>query len=251
MPFSGPPLSRSAWRALAIGFAIAAVMQLFPMTAFLFHPLMTIIHEIGHAAAAWSFGYPAVPGFDFGEGGGATATFDRSVPVTIGVYCLVGWAIWRTRRHLPTVGVILGLTAIHAWLNATPRHEAWMIIMGHGMEPVFAAVFLYRAMTGTTLLQADERPAYAMIGFLMMFDRLSFFYKLTSDADFLAWYNEGKSYADNDLVRVGWTFWHTTVQHLAQVFLVIWLCVPLIARLFYRLEGPISLWLSRFTTDSE
>jgi hypothetical protein len=122
-----------------------------------------------------------------------------------------------------------------------------MIGMGHGMEPVFAALFLNRAMTGTTLLQADERPAYAMVGFLMMFDRLGFFYKLSRDSDFLAWYVEGKSYADNDVVRISWTFWSASVQHIAQIFLMIWLCVPLIARLFYRLEGPISMWRSQFS----
>jgi hypothetical protein len=252
VPLTGPSLSKSAWRALGIGFGLAVVISFFPFTALLFHPLMTIIHELGHATTAWSFGYPALPAFDFSEGGGVTSIpEERSIPIVFGIYGLVAYAMWRTRKHIPTVIVIAALTAAHVSISITPLHEGLIIGMGHGLEPVFAAVFIYRAMTGTTLLQADERPAYAMVGFLMIFDRLSFFYKLATDSDFQAWYNEGKSYADNDLVRIADAFWNTSVAHMAQLFVILWLSIPFIARLFYRLEGPISMWWSRFETEED
>src|SRR4051812_44688730 len=60
---TGPALSKSAWRALGIGFCIALGISALPFTAILFHPLVTIIHELGHAITAWSFGYPALPAF--------------------------------------------------------------------------------------------------------------------------------------------------------------------------------------------
>ena len=247
MPLAGPPLSRAAWRALGIGFGLAAIIWVIPFTRILFDPLGTIIHELGHAATAWSFGYQAIPAFDFSEGGGATMIpEERSVPVVIGVYGLFAFLIWRVRRHLPSVIAILVFAVAHALLSQSYMHRGVITGMGHGMTLVFSAVFLYRAMTGTTLLQADERPAYAMVGFLMVFDNVSFFHRLANDLDFQAWYMDGKSYADNDLVRIADSFWNTSVPRMAQIFFLVALLMPLVARLFYRLEGPMWLWASRF-----
>jgi hypothetical protein len=150
------------------------------------------------------------------------------------------------RKHLPTAIAVLVAAAVHSWIMWSPWHEGVILGMGHAMELVFAAVFLYRAMTGTTLLQADERPAYAMVGFLMLLDRISFFYKLSTDPDLQAWYMDGKSYADNDLVRIADSFWNTSVPHMAQLFVFACLSMPIVARLFYRYEGPMAMWAGRF-----
>jgi hypothetical protein len=246
-PLHSPPLSAAAWRALGIGFALAFVIWLVPFTNILFDPLTTIIHELGHSIFAWSYGYPALPAFDFSEGGGVSMIpEERSVPIVVGVYLLLAVVLWRVRKHPPTVVVVLLMGIGHSIVMWSAWHEGVILAMGHGMELVFAAVFLYRAMTGTTLLQADERPAYAMVGFLILLNRLSFFYKLSTDGDFQAWYLEGKSYADNDLVRIADFFWHTPVAHLAQLFVIACLLMPVMARIFYRFEGPMWRWAGRF-----
>src|SRR5258705_7805858 len=71
-PIGPAALSRDAWRALGIGAVLAVVLTLIPFTRILFQPLITIVHELGHAVVAWMFGYPAVPAFDFSYGGGVT-----------------------------------------------------------------------------------------------------------------------------------------------------------------------------------
>jgi hypothetical protein len=246
-PFRSPPLSQSAWRALGIGFGLAFVISLIPFTRILFEPLTTIIHEVGHAAAAWSFGYQAIPAFDFSEGGGVTSIPDeRSTAIVVGIYIVFAVLLWRVRKHRPTVAALLVLIAFHSWLMWTDWHQAVILGMGHAMELVFAAIFLYRAMTGTTLLQADERPAYAMVGFLMLMSRVSFFYRLATNRDLQEWYTDGKSYADNDLVRIADAFWNTTVPHMAQLFVIACFLIPLVARVFYRYEGPMWMWAGRF-----
>jgi hypothetical protein len=251
-PSTSPALSKEAWRALGIGFGLAFVIHLVPFTRILFAPLSTIIHEIGHAAAAWSYGYQAVPAFDFSEGGGVTMIpEERSTAIVVGIYLLFAVLVWRTRKHLPTALAVLILAAAHSSLMWSPVHQGVILGMGHAMEMVFAAIFLYRAMTGTTLLQADERPAYAMVGFLMLLDRLSFFYRLSSDRDFQEWYSDGKSYADNDLVRIADSFWNTPVSHMAQIFVLLCLLMPVVARLFYRYEGPMWMWASRFAAPEK
>jgi hypothetical protein len=246
-PFRSPPLSQAAWKALGIGFGLALVISWIPFTGMLFNPLSTIIHELGHTAAAWSFGYQAVPAFDFSEGGGVTSIPDeRSTVIVVGIYVVCAILLWRVRKHPPTAVALLGLIAFHSWLMWTDWHQAVILGMGHAMELIFAAIFLYRAMTGTTLLQADERPAYAMVGFIMLFNRISFFYGLSTDRDLQAWYLDGKSYADNDLVRIADAFWNTTVPHMAQLFVIACFLMPLVARLFYKYEGPMWMWAGRF-----
>ena len=242
-----PPLSKGAWRALGIGFGLAFVIWLMPFTRILFAPLSTIIHELGHALAAWSYGYQAVPAFDFGEGGGVTMIpEERSMAIVAGVYLLFAVLLWRVRKHAPTVLALIVAAVIHSWIMWSPWHEGVIIGMGHGMELVFAAIFLYRAMTGTTLLQADERPAYAMVGFLILLDRASFFYRLSTDRELQEWYLEGKASADNDLVRIADSFWNTSVPHMAQLFMLACVAMPFVARLFYRYEGPLLMWASQF-----
>ena len=52
-------------------------MLLVPPLKFLFHPRCTIVHELGHTAVAWLFGFTAIPAFDFQYGGGDWMDFSR------------------------------------------------------------------------------------------------------------------------------------------------------------------------------
>jgi hypothetical protein len=245
-PLPAPPLSPEAWRALGIGFGLAVVIMLIPFTGILFHPLITIVHEMGHAMTGWLFGYPAIPAFDFSEGGGVTTmNEEQSMLGPLIVYVILGVMLWRTRRHLPTTVGLLLCAALYSFLAFTHWHKAVIVSAGHGMELVMASVFLNRAMTGTSLLQADERPAYAMAGFIILFYDISFFWKLAHDPLFRAWYNDGKSYADNDLVVLIDEHWHTTLPAAANLFFFGCFAAIIVARLAYRYEGAIAMWPSK------
>src|SRR6185436_11151598 len=62
----------AAQRAVASGLALALIVYVVPLLRFVFHTLITLVHEHGHTISAWSFGIPAIPAFDFVYGGGVT-----------------------------------------------------------------------------------------------------------------------------------------------------------------------------------
>jgi hypothetical protein len=74
--------------------------------------------------------------------------------------------------------------------------------MGHGTELVISGVFLYRAMSGDAVLQVDERPAYAMAGFLILLHDISFAWGLRTDEFMRELYAEGKGDMLNDFTIV-------------------------------------------------
>ncbi|MES2176283.1 MAG: hypothetical protein V4550_00350 [Gemmatimonadota bacterium] len=245
-----PRLSDEAQRALAIGFALAVVLSLVPFTRILFIPLVTIVHELGHAGTAWLFGYPAIPSFDFSEGGGVTTTLERAPFLLVIPYGLFAAALWRVRRHAPTVIALLVLVAVYSRIASTDAHNAVIIGMGHGAELLIALVFLHRAMSGTTLLQADERPAYAMCGFLIWLHDVHFAWTLSRSTDAQAAYAEGKSSVENDFVVLAADHVNMSVPAIARLFSLICLLSVFLPWLLYRYEGAIALWWMR-ANDSD
>ena len=246
-PPAKPPLSKEAWRALGIGLVLALVFMKLPFMGMLFHPLITIVHELGHTVTGWLFGYPSIPAFDFGEGGGATFHFNTEQDVLgpILVYVIFAVLLWKTRRHPPTTYGLLVIAAVYTFIAFSHWHRAVILVAGEGAVVLMSSVFLNRAMTGTKLLQADERPAYAMVGFIMLFHEFAFFWQLANDASFRDWYDTGKSYADNDLVVLLDEHVHSSLIGLANIGMLCCVAAVVLARLAYRYEGVIEMWPSR------
>lgn len=57
---------------LSVAFVANILLFRVPFFRFLGAMLTTAMHEVGHAAVAWSFAYPALPAFDILGGGGIT-----------------------------------------------------------------------------------------------------------------------------------------------------------------------------------
>lgn len=244
-----PALSRDAVRSLAIGFALAVVFTIIPFTSILFNPLVTIVHELGHTVMSWLFGYPAFPAFDFAEGGGVTPTLDRVPFVLVIVYGFFVAGLWRVRSHYPTVLAGVALLLVYTWAAFSQWHHVVILAMGHGMELVMALVFLHRAMSGTTLLQADERPAYAMVGFLIWFHAVQFAWTLSRDAETQAGYAEGKGGLAHDFTVIASDYANMSVPGIARLFLVACVVGLFVPRLAYRYESAISLWAARVSPE--
>jgi len=177
-PFAPRAFDRAAWLSLGLGGALAAVCLAVPWLRFALGYLTTLIHELGHAAFGWLFGYPSIPAFDFTYGGGVTTTQGRSAVLLGFVYVLFAAlvaACWRDRRKLAASLAGLGLFAACAHTTA---HKEIILFMGHGAELAVAGVFLYRAMSGSTVAHAAERPLYAMCGFFIVMSDVAFAYRL-------------------------------------------------------------------------
>ncbi len=89
---------------MGIGLVLALILPRFPFLNFIFTPILTIVHELGHTVASWLFGYPAYPAFDFQYGGGVTVwNLERGPLIVLGVLAAAGGA------RLPNAGLPRGL----------------------------------------------------------------------------------------------------------------------------------------------
>lgn len=261
-----PPLrrlSRTAVRALLQGGALAAAVAAVPFLSFVFSYLATLVHELGHTATAWLFGYPAIPAFDFVYGGGVSLHFDRSA--TLVALLVLGWGallVYARRQGSPILplAVLAVLWAVAAW---TPLHELLMVAMGHGAELVFAGLFLFRALGGderpeplpaaarrrggrlrtlAPFVSWDgrgrspvERALYAFSGGFILFHAAAFAWGLATDPVKRQLYEEAKGGGRwMDFSRLAEDFLGTDVATVATVFLLLTLATPLVTWLLYR-----------------
>jgi len=233
--FAVKEVSLEAWKAIAAGIFIAILVVSSQQANFLFSPLIIIIHEGGHAAMGWLFGYPTIPAFDFIFGGGVAIHFGRSSAVLMLIYGGLLWWIYRSRRNVFASRMLLGFLILYTSLVATRHHEAIIVAMGHGFELIFALIFLYRAIDGFGCRYSIERPLSAAIAFTIIFNDLRFAWNLLHDPVTRAIYFQGKGgILDHDFTRLARDFFHVEFDTVVTSFLVLTLLTPLLTFLCYR-----------------
>lgn len=212
-------------RLLGGGLIAAAIALALPFLSFVFSYLVILVHEFGHAATAWVFGYPSVPAFDFVYGGGVTIHEERSWPL-LG-FVAAGWIGlgYRLRHFRRALGLAAAGAAAFALLALTPAHQVLHIAAGHLAELVFAGIFLYRALSGVSCHGQAERAAYAAAGwFIVLFD-IRFAGGLATSAEQRLLYEEAKGGGRwMDLSLLAEQHWNVELAglalwHLALVFL--------------------------------
>jgi hypothetical protein len=93
---------------------------------------------------------------------------------------------------------------LHVIVLLSGRDETLMIYMGHGMEIVIAAIFLYRELSQVAVHHQAERFLYAFLAFFVVTCNVVFCWRLLYDRDFQARYAEGKGGFDNDFYRLAY-----------------------------------------------
>ena len=73
-----PRIDRLGWAAFGGGLVAALIALQFPLAEAALSGMKILVHEMGHAAFGWLFGYPSIPVFDFSYGGGVTLQHGRS-----------------------------------------------------------------------------------------------------------------------------------------------------------------------------
>lgn len=182
----------AAWKSLGAGLVMAVILLAIPFLRFILSYLGTLIHELGHTLANWFFGYPALPAFDFLYGGGVTIHFGRSILLTLAICAGLGYLVWFYRKNRLTAGILAGFIVLYGVLVFTSLHQMIITFLGHGTEIVFAGIFLYRALKGSSIRHAVERPLYAAVGFFILFHNVGFAFRLINDKAFRIEYLNGK-----------------------------------------------------------
>jgi len=194
-------ITHAGWKATAIGLGMALALTFFPLLTFILSPLTTMVHEIGHTAVLWLFGYSAIPAFDFGHGGGVTMSDLQRSGLIVGAWVvgalLVGW--WQREKPAVLIALGAGVLAYLAMYNRTGEVLA-ITLGGHGGEIAFAALFLYRGLTGWGCKVEAERPLYAFLAFMILLASIRLGFSLLGNTAERAIYLQGKGGIDNDLV---------------------------------------------------
>lgn len=226
---------RPVWEVLAIGALLTAAAWFFPFARYVFQAFLTLVHELGHAAAGWIFGYPSIPAFDFTYGGGVTIHQDRSQWLLGLAYLLLFGALFRLRQRPRAFWWTAAALVCYALLAHTAAHDLLIVAMGHGFELLFAGIFLYRAISGRGCIYAAERPLYAFVSFFILLSDLYFAHRLHNSPTFRSEYRSAKGGGDwMDFSRLAREYLHTDLPTVATLFLVGCLLVPLASWLVFR-----------------
>jgi hypothetical protein len=223
-----PPVST---RALAIAAGAGALGVAVPFLRFFGSFLSTLVHEFGHTVAAWAFGYPSVPAFDFVYGGGVTIHDERNTGLLIVTGAAFAFACWSFRRRSRVLAGLGALGAVYVLLAATPAHEFVIVAAGHGSELLLAGVFIYRGLTGVACRIEAERPCYVGAGTFIALHAARFGWQLANSEEFRALYEDAKGGGGwMDLSRIATEFWPgTSVAALGGWFALLALATPLAA----------------------
>ena len=201
MARGGLNVPTEGWRAAGAGLVAAILLSWFPFLAFILSPFLTLAHELGHTAVLWLFGYPAIPAFDFANGGGVTLSdLEREPSIVLGWAAgaaVLGW--WQRERRALLVA-LAAFAGLYVWTYDSTREALAIALGGHAGEWLFGVLFLYRALTGWGCKVKAEQPLYGFLAFMILFSGLRLGYSLAHDPMAKYWYLQGKGGIDHDLV---------------------------------------------------
>ena len=235
-------LSLEAWKSLAIGSVIGVVVFALPFARFVFSYLNTLAHELGHSVAAWGFGYPALPAFDWRYGGGLTVTGSRSTMVMLMVFAVWAFLIYQLRdRPGPRNGAIV-CAVIYSVIAFSPAQEVIRLAMGHTMELIIAGIFFYRALSGQAITHDVERPLYAACCLFILLQNLKLSWGLMFDIDARTAYGMAKGGGHwMDLSQIARDYLSVSLPTVAAaLFLGCLLTPPITFLIFRRLQASDS-----------
>mgnify|MGYP006287274943 CR=1 FL=1 len=226
---------KKGWYAWAGGLALALFLFLvFPAFEYYFYYLIIIIHEFGHMITSWLFGYPALVSFDFVYGGGYSPTLNRNTFVLIGVYAVFIFLLYRFRSRKHINKWIIALVAVYTLVGFSKLHGVIIDFMGHGMELVFATIFLYRGLSGYAVKIPLERPLYAFCGFYIQFHDIGFAHQLITSAAYRAEYSMSKGGGHvMDFDRIADQIAGGNVSLVAAIFFILCLLPPFMALAYH------------------
>jgi hypothetical protein len=195
-------ISAPELRILGFGLISAIVVYAIPFTRFLFSALVTLFHELGHTIVGWLLGYPSLPAFDFVYGGGFTHQGSFHLTIALAVLAAFGYGLWLFRANRRALLLIAAIALVWlAFVTAEWRRELAIAAAGHCGELIFSGIFFYQALAGIGWRNPElERPLGAFAAFFVQIHTMLFAWRLMHDADYMAWYREGKGGAlMNDL----------------------------------------------------
>jgi hypothetical protein len=245
-------VSSEGWISLAAGGALALLVLASTCISFIFTPLLVIVHELGHTATGWIFGYPSLPAFDFTYGGGLTTSSGRATVVLIFIYIVFVVLLFACRHMRWGLVFLAALMLAYTLIAFTSVHKVIIVAMGHGAELIISTIFLYRAISGSAIVHSVERPLYAFSGFFIQFMDIRFAYRLVTSPYYQLEYEDAKGGGHwMDFSRLAEEFFHVRLSVVAVIFLAACFLPPLVGFLVYRYQSFFQALLNLLLDEGE
>ncbi|WDE98498.1 hypothetical protein PQO03_11660 [Lentisphaera profundi] len=183
---------------LVVGLTLGLIAFFTPFTRFIFSPLTTLVHELGHAFFGWIYGYPSIPAFDFTYGGGVTMGMQRKIEITYVTYGILLYGLYYLRQNIIPLICNIVFLILFIFTSRNEWADIMRIYMGHGTELLIAAIFLYRGFSGSQTVNGIERSLYFSCAFFIFAQNIDFAYQLQNNSEFLADYMQGKGDITHD-----------------------------------------------------
>lgn len=182
--------------------------------------ITVFFHEIGHTVASWSYGQPAVPAFNFVDGGGVSMPLmDRSLVLQGMIYfaaIAAAWLCWKEGFYAGLISIAALLLA-HVPFAFGDRYLDVVSYMGHGGAVLVGCFCIWRAVTNLTEKShgAVERYLNMTFGLFAVMDNLSMSYILMTNDIARTVYEAGiGGHITNDFSAIAMRT-NTNVEHVA------------------------------------
>jgi hypothetical protein len=190
------------WFFLVVGLLTAPVFAVTPFLHYMGWFLSSLTHEMGHATIGWVLGCPSFPAISLG--GHAAAFHKPQILFLVGAIAFgLGWGAWRIEPQRVRVPALILVVGTYLAVALTPIREVLFLLGGHTGELVFAAVFLWRTMTGGFTAHLAERVLFGTLGAYLLGSNLILTTQLMfSETARRAYAGSGSFGLTNDYIRL-------------------------------------------------
>lgn len=168
--------------------------------------MVTFFHELGHTLFFWIFGMPALPMFDFKNGGGLSLGFARdSILAQIIVLCAAASFLYYQKDMIyPTaMKAAIAFLVVFGIIGFTDFYEDVILFMGHGATAILGGFMLARGIYGVFLTRREERWLNVFVGAFFIVDQVKMCNALLHDVEYQMFYETQKGgHGMGDLSRI-------------------------------------------------
>ncbi len=190
------------WTYLGLGLLTAPGLAVLPIVQYMGWFLSSLVHEMGHSAAAWLCGMPAFPAISL-EGHAAAMHSEQIVPLALFITCALLFLAWRQLEGNTRWIVCSSIALVHLLLCFTPAREVLHLLAGHLAEFGFSCMCLFRALSGGYTSSRTERVLWGTLGWYLLGRNVWLCWGLVSSSGARALYHSNGSFGlTNDYIRL-------------------------------------------------
>jgi len=228
------------WIHLGVGAITAPLFGLAPLLGYMGWFLGSLVHEMGHCAAAWFLGMPAFPAISL-EGHAVALHSERLPFLTLSIWAVLAVTAWRRLAGPARWTALAAVLVLYPALAFTRAGECLHLLAGHGAELAFATLCLWKALDGGFTDSRLERGLYGTVGWFLLGSNARLCLGLMLDASSRARYAENGSFGlTNDMLRVADEVLGSRLQSVAFLVLLASLAVLPAAFGLWRLSSRAS-----------